>query len=62
MNSEGNFNVYLCSWKVFHLKTVETLLFLPLVFLFNLILANVFLLLCSITFENITHFREKEKV
>ena len=53
MSSEGNFNVYLCPWKVFHLKTVEALFFLlrflPLAFLFNLIL-NVFLLLCSIAF------------
>ena len=28
MTSEGNFNVYLCPWKVFHLKIVEALLFL----------------------------------
>ena len=54
MNSEDNFNVYLCPWKVFHLKIVEALLFLlrflSLVFLFNLILVNVFLLLCGIAF------------
>ena len=50
MSSEGNFNVYLCPWKVFHLNIVEALLFLPLVFLFNLILVNVFWLLCSIAF------------
>ena len=46
MTSEGNFNVYLCPWKVFHLKIVEVLLFLlcflPLVFHFNLILINTF--------------------
>ena len=54
MNYEGNFNVYLCRWKVFHLKSVEALLFLlrflPLFFHLNLILVNIFVLLCSIVF------------
>ena len=54
MNSESKFNIYLCPWKVFRLKTVEALLFLlrflPLVFHFNLILVNILLLLCSIVY------------
>ena len=49
MTFEGNFEVYLCIWKVFHLKIIEGLLFLLrfllLVFHFNLILVNIFLLL-----------------
>ena len=54
MTSEVDFNVYLCPWKVFHLKIVEVILFLlcllPLVFHFNLILVNIFLLLYGIVF------------
>ena len=55
MNSAGNFNVYLMFMESFSFKncwgtSLSTSLSASLVLLFNLILVNVFLLLCSMAF------------
>ena len=55
MNSGGNFNVYLMFMESFSFKnclgtSLSTSLSASLVLLFNLVLVNVFLLLCSMAF------------